>query len=62
MSNGEVAKGYGVSEGNIRETKRVHIDELFENKHFVFKKVQTKGGIQKNLFQRKKETNHDLKT
>jgi len=35
LTTKEVAKGYGVSESNIRETKRVHKDELIENKHFL---------------------------
>jgi prophage antirepressor-like protein len=50
LSNLEVARGYGVSEGNIRETKRVHKDELLEKKHFIFLEVQTKGGKQKKIF------------
>jgi prophage antirepressor-like protein len=50
MSSKEVAKGYDVSEGNIREAKRIHKDELFENKHFVVRKVQTNGGMQNKIF------------
>lgn len=34
MSTSEVAKGYGVSYGNVREHKRVN-DEFTEGKHFV---------------------------
>ncbi len=30
-----VAEGYGVSEKAIREHKRLHIDELIEEKHFI---------------------------
>lgn len=34
MSTAEVAKGYGVSYGNVREHKRVN-DEFVDGKHFV---------------------------
>jgi phage regulator Rha-like protein len=35
MSSEEVAKGYGVSEDNIRMQKSNHKDELHENNHYV---------------------------
>jgi hypothetical protein len=35
MSNLDVARGYDVSEDNIRMQKSNHKDELIENKHFV---------------------------
>jgi len=35
ISNSDVAKGYGVSEDNIRMQKSNHKDELIENKHFI---------------------------
>jgi hypothetical protein len=35
MPTHEVAIGYGVSQGNIREHKRVNPSELIEGKHFV---------------------------
>jgi prophage antirepressor-like protein len=50
LSTIDVAKGYGVSESNIRETKRVHKDELKENVHFLFLEVETNGGKQRKLF------------
>jgi prophage antirepressor-like protein len=50
LSTQEVAKGFGKSESGIRETKRTHLDELIENKHFLFLEVETKGGKQKKLF------------
>ena len=35
LTTKEVALGYGVNSEAIRQTKRRHLDELIENKHFI---------------------------
>ena len=35
LTTKEVALGYGINSEAIRQTKRRHLDELIENKHFI---------------------------
>lgn len=43
MTTAEVAKGYGVSDQNIRDQKRRHLDELLANEHFITSVRKTDG-------------------
>jgi len=50
LLSSEVAKGFGISEITLRRHKSDNKDELIENKHFIFREVQTNGGRQKKVF------------
>jgi prophage antirepressor-like protein len=50
LSNNETAKGYGVADKSLLRTKDRHEDELIDTKHYIFKQIQTKGGLQDKLF------------
>ncbi len=52
MPTADVAKGYGVKEGTIREHKRANADELIEGEHFLTataKGVRNTDTLQKNF-------------
>jgi prophage antirepressor-like protein len=50
LSHNDTAKGYGVATASLLRTKGRHKDELIDNKHYVLKQMQTKGGLQDKLF------------
>ena len=50
LSSKDVAEGYGLSEGGLRNAKFRYKDELEEGKHWVVSKSNTLGGTQQTTY------------